>query len=660
MSVKRIDITHRSIYEGGKSFGEVGPYIYLEGVAYFEIDPDNEANTSITDIDLAPLNENGMIEFSSDFSVLKPSDPARGCRTVLLDIVNRGTRTVLSGFNRSDRSATPISNSSSGNGFLMEKGYTIVFCGWQADVPNIPGLIGLHGPEALLNGEPLVGDIMNQYQANEATQVFPLADRYHKTNPAAEKDISDAKLFVGDYPDGEFELVSPDLWSLVRVEDREIEVNPSHLYMKKGFELGRIYQLVYKGVGSRLVGLGFAALRDVSIFLKEKDHAVNPLAGEIDYVISFGSSQSGRFLRQYLYTGMNIGEDGKLAMDGIIPHVAGGMRGEFNLRFGQPSKDVCYIMPGLFPFSDFNQIDPISGQEGGLLNINNSQPVTAKIMFTNTSAEYWRGDAALIHTNLLNDSDGNNLSNVRNYHFAGTQHGSGVYPPIEIRESDAIQGGNCFNAVDYSPLLRGLLERLRNWIKDGIEPPDSSCPSINKETAVSSSNVIKKFEEVESIKIPFKTLNAMRLDYGNRVDEGLTTILPPERGEKFPAYVSDVDQTLNEVAGIRLPDVSVPLYTNTGWNPRHHSIGNEGLLIGITGGLAGSSVLLPITEADRDKSGDPRPSLEILYKSKEEYMDKVKYEVKKLVQAGYLLVDDIEDVCSQASDRYEHVFDTND
>ena len=173
MSVKRIDITHRSIYEGGKSFGEVGPYIYLEGVAYFEIDPDNEANTSITDIDLAPLNENGMIEFSSDFSVLKPSDPARGCRTVLLDIVNRGTRTVLSGFNRSDRSATPISNSSSGNGFLMEKGYTIVFCGWQADVPNIPGLIGLHGPEALLNGEPLVGDIMNQYQANEATQVFP-------------------------------------------------------------------------------------------------------------------------------------------------------------------------------------------------------------------------------------------------------------------------------------------------------------------------------------------------------------------------------------------------------------------------------------------------------------------------------------------------------
>ena len=658
MTVTSLDITHRSIYEGGKTFGEVGPYIYLEGVIHFQIDPNNDANLAITDINLAPLSSDGMIEFHSDFSMLKPADASKGCRTVLLDIVNRGTRTVLSGFNSSDRSASLASNTSSGNAFLMEKGYTIVFCGWQADVPDIPGLIGLHGPDAEQDGNPLVGDIMNQYQANEPTNVFPLADRYHKTNPAVEEDISNAKLYVGDYPDGEFELIPKDLWSLVRVEDREIEPEPSHVFMKDGFEPGRIYQLIYKGVGSRLVGLGFAAVRDVSIFLKKGTNSENPSAGEVDHVISFGSSQSGRFLRQYIHTGMNIGETGELAMDGIIPHVAGGMRGEFNLRFGQPSKDVCYIIPGLFPFSDFTQVDPVSGDKAGLLDVCQSQSSVPKIMFTNTSAEYWRGDAALIHTNLSDNSDGRSLDNARNYHFAGTQHGSGTYPPLEVREADGIRGAQPFNAVDYSPLLRGLLERLRKWIQEGIEPPPSCHPSLKSGSARNSSEVIKNFENVKSIRTPFKTLNAMRLNYGGELDSGRTTILPAERGEKFPSFVSDVDDTLNEVAGIRLPDVSVPLYTNTGWNPRHESIGNEGLLIGITGGLAGSSVRLPVTEEQRISSGDSRPSIESLYGSKEDYLNKVEEEVKLLVKNGYVLEDDIEGLCTDAASRYDHIFET--
>ena len=659
MAVTSLDITHRSIYEGGKAFGEVGAYIYLEGVIHFQIDPSNDSNMAITDLNLAPVNEDGMIEFHSDFSMLKPADASKGCRTVLLDIVNRGIRTVLSGFNRSDRSASLTSNVSSGNAFLMEKGYTIVFCGWQADVPDIPGLIGLHGPNAEQDGQPLVGDIMNQYQTNELTSIFPLADRYHKTNPAVEENISSAKLYVGDYPDGNFELVSNDLWSLIRVEDQEIEPEPSHIFMKDGFEPGRIYQLIYKGVGSRLVGLGFAAVRDVSIFLKQETNSMNPADGEVDHVISFGVSQSGRFLREYIYTGMNIGEHGELAMDGIIPHVAGGMRGEFNLRFGQPSKDICYIIPGLFPFSDFAQVDPVSGEVSGLLDTCRAQSTVPKIMFTNTSAEYWRGDAALIHTNLSDSSDGQNISNVRNYHFAGTQHGSGIYPPEEVREADGIRGAHPFNAVDYSPLLRGLLERLRTWIQEGLEPPTSCHPSFKNGSARNSSEVIKNFENVNGIRTPFKTLNAMRLNYGEHLEVGRTTILPAERGEKFPSFVSDVDDTLNEIAGIRLPDVSVPLYSNTGWNPRHESIGNEGLLIGITGGLCGSSVRLPITEEQRISLGDPRPSIESLYRSKKDYLIKVEEEVKSLAKDGYVLEDDIEDICIEAASRYDHVFETD-
>ena len=163
---------------------------------------------------------------------------------------------------------------------------------------------------------------------------------------------------------------------------------------------------------------------------------------------------------------------------------------------------------------------------------------------------------------------------------------------------------------------------------------------------------------MKSIRTPFKTLNAMRLNYGGELDSGRTTILPAERGEKFPSFVSDVDDTLNEVAGIRLPDVSVPLYTNTGWNPRHESIGNEGLLIGITGGLAGSSVRLPVTEEQRISSGDSRPSIESLYGSKEDYLNKVEEEVKLLVKNGYVLEDDIEGLCTDAASRYDHIFET--
>jgi len=652
MPVTRLEITHRSPFELGKSFGYVGTYTYLEGKAYFEIDPTNESNVAITDIDLAPVNSAGKVEFSSDFSMLRPTDPAKGRRTMFLDVVNRGNRTVLSSFNKSSGTLNLAAQSSSGNGFLMRQGYTVVFCGWQADVPPIKGLTALYAPQALKDGLPLVGRALNQYQCNSETNIFPLADRYHLINPTV--DIEDARLLVGDHPNGSFQEVPRKEWSLVRVEDQEIEPDPGHVYMSNGFQPGRIYQLIYMAKGSRIVGLGFAAVRDICSFIKygtEIDG--NPSAGEIDHAVSFGSSQCGRFLRQYLHTGMNSDEENRQAMDGVIAHVGGGMRGEFNLRFGQPSKDVCYITPELFPFTDLKQRDPTSGNEGGLLDLMLEKGNIPKVMFTNSSGEYWRGDAALIHTELGGPKDAPEHENVRRYHFAGTQHGQGSFPPEVIRESDGTKGHLPFNAVDYSPLLRACLTNLDEWIKDGEKAPASQHPRHSDNTAIESQSLLERFDEVEGVRVPSRVLNPMRLDYGNEQHLGRTTKLPPERLDYYPAYVSEIDETLNEVSGIRLPDVSVPVATNTGWNPRDSSIGNEDLLIGITGGLAGWTLPLPSTELEKNNTNDPRPSLESLYRSKEIYISMVREAARDLAKERYILEEDIEEIVDKAEFRYD-------
>ena len=659
MPVSRFEITSKVLLENGKEYGDIGTYDHLQGTAYFEVDPLSESNERIVDIQLAPRNAVGKVEFSADFVLLTPSDPDKGNGTLFLDVVNRGNKTVLYGFNSANRPTDPTSPIESGNGFLMREGYTVMFCGWQADVPDIPGLIGLSVPEASVDGEHLSGRVMNQYQANVATSVFPLADRYHLKNPAADETELEAELMVQDQPNGIPELIERDKWALVRVEDSEIEPDVSHVHLQGGFELGRIYKLVYTAKGSRIVGLGFAAVRDICSFMKfASDEEGNPLSGYLDHAISYGVSQTGRFLRQYIYTGMNVDESARQSMDGIIAHVGGGMRGEFNLRFGQPSKDVCYIIPELFPFTDTEQKDTVTGKEGGLLDRMTSQGKVPKIMFTNSSAEYWRGDAALIHTNIEDNSDAPEHPNVRRYHFSGTQHGSGKYPLETVRESDSVRGNLPFNGINYTPILRGCLTNMNNWIKGENDPPASSHPRHEDGTAIETKDVIGKFSKIPGIRLPDRVLNPMRLDYGDEQHLGRTVKLPPEQGETYPAFVSDVDETLNEIAGIRLPDVSVPVATNTGWNTRHSLIGNEGLLIGITGGLAGWTVALPSTESEKERDHDPRPSLESLYHTKQDYMLKIKEAAQKLIEEGYILNEDFQGVMDICEQKYDDITST--
>ena len=352
MAITQLDITKRSSFASGESFGDVGAYELLEGTAHYAVDPSHPRNQGITDLDLAPRNAAGLVEFSADFAMLQPANVDRGNRRILFDVVNRGRKTALS-LNSVPTANDPTSPLEAGNGYLMRRGYTVVWGGWQADVPPTPGLIGMQAPEAISPQGPLSGKIMCQFQCNEPTNVFLLADRQHLPNPAADPEEAEATLTVRDLPNSPATAVDRDQWSFVRVEDADLEPQHNHVYMPSGFEPGKIYQLIYTTTGSRIVGLGFAAMRDAVSFLKHAPaSAGNPCADAIDYAYAMGRSQSGRFLRQYIHVGINEDEEDRPALDGIIPHVAGGMRGEFNLRFGQPSKDVCYIIPEMFPFTD--------------------------------------------------------------------------------------------------------------------------------------------------------------------------------------------------------------------------------------------------------------------------------------------------------------------
>ena len=654
MALTELEITRRTSFASGEGFGEVGAYELLEGTAHYVVDPSHARNRAVVDLELAPRNSSGAVEFSSDFAVLQPVNVDRGNRRILFDVVNRGRKTALT-FNSAPMATDHMAPLQAGNGYLMRRGYTVVWGGWQSDVPPTPGLIGLQGPEAVGPQGPLTGRTMAQFQCNELTQVFLLADRDHLANPAADPEEAEATLTVRDLPNSPATPIDRSQWSFVRVEDEDVEPQHSHIYMPSGFEPGRIYQLVYTTNVSRIVGLGFVAMRDAVSFLKYAPaSAGNPLAGAIDYAYAIGRSQSGRFLRQYIHTGINEDEEDRTALDGIIPHVAGGMRGEFNMRFGQPSKDVCYIIPEMFPFTDTTQTDPVTGAQGSLLDAMERRGRVPKIMFTNTSAEYWRGDAALIHTDLETLTDAPESPHARSYHFAGCQHGSGDFPPLEFRASDGIRGQLPLNSVDYAPLLRAALDNLDRWVTSGEEPPASRHPSLNDGTAVESHTLLERFAQLPDVRVPTQTTRAIRLDYGPEAHLGRATKLPADEGEEFPALVADLDESFNERGGIRLPDLSVPVATYTGWNLRDESIGNPGLFIGITGGLAGWTLPLPATQAEREATGDPRTSIEERYDSREDYLEQVSRAAKELVAEGYLLEEDVAEVVELAGRKYDY------
>ena len=645
MAVTALEIKTCSPVAQGIAFADVGPYQYLEGTVHFAVDPDHPRNAGITDLSRAPRDAQGLVHSSADFRVLQPVAPERGNQRLLLDIVNRGNPTVLTNFN------SAVGRMDPGNGFLMRQGYTVVWVGWQDDVPVVPGLIRITVPEAVdAGGQPISGKIAVTFQPDAPVRVQLLSDRLHRPHPAKDLNDRDATLTVQDHEDAPPQTIPRNQWSFAHVEGDRAVPDATSIYLASGFLPGKVYRVVYTTTGAPVIGLGLLAARDMASFLKYATASEgNPCAGHIQYAYSFGRSQSGRFLRHFLYLGLNEDEQDRTVFDALMPLVAGGGRGEFNQRFGQPSNSNKYSVKNLFPFHDTTQTDTETGRTDGLLARLHARGQRPKVFFINTAAEYWGGHAALIHSDLDGKRDLVPSEAVRIYHLAGTQHGPGNLLLTDTGAADDSRGQQRPNSVDYRPLLRAALVNLDRWVNEGQAPPPNLHPRLEDGTAVPPAQTAATFQAMPGVEFPAHLRSIARLDFGSGADEGIPTVLPPKVSKPYANLVSAVDADGNELAGIRLPDISVPLATYTGWNVRHPDIGGPGQTLS----LLGSTIPFPATEAERQAAGDPRPSIEERYLSKEDYLGRVKQAAEALVQQGYLLADDLPTVAEQASQRYD-------
>jgi len=637
MAFMSVHIARREPVLGGRPFGAAGGYEKIDGTLRFGIDPLHPLHAQITDLERAPRNGAGLVECAADFYLLRPLDGARGNGALLLDVPNRGRKLALAMFNSTLRAADPVTEEDFGNGFLMRHGYTIAWVGWQPDVPRVDGLMALDAPAA----RGVTGLVRCEFRPNLPARQLPLADRYHIPQPTLALDDPEARLHVSEDAGAEPVLVPRASW---RFPDS------THLELDGGFAPGRIYTLIYRAQDPAIIGLGLVAVRDAAAWLRFGRAADgNPCAGTLARAHAFAVSQSGRFLRHFLYLGLNEDERGRRVFDAMIPHVAGARRGEFNMRFGQPSLNARGAVGSLFPFTDVEQVDPLTGARGSLLARQAARGGLPRIFSINSSAEYWRGDGSLIHTDVEARTDVDTVPEARQYLFAGTQHTPGALPPPDADPNTGARGLQMFNVVDYAPLLRAALVNLDAWVRDGIAPPPSAVPRLADGSAVPAEATEKTFTAIPGVRFPDRIERPARLDFGPEWARGVCAALPPKKGAPYATVVSAVDADGNEVAGIRPVELRAPLATFTGWNPRHPDQGAPGDLMS----MMGSTLPFCRTADERARHGDPRPSTAERYASRDAYLARVRAACAELCALRHMLAEDVEAMVARAGRQYD-------
>ena len=651
--VVRVEVRSRTDLVGGESFGKAGPYEKIAGVIHFAVDPNNAANRIITDIDLAPRNADGMVEFRSDFFMLKPVDMSRGNGTVFYEVSNRGRKGMVSRFNRAAGSLDPQTEAEMGDGFLMRQGFTLLWVGWQFDVPPREDLMRLYAPIASSGGSPITGLVRSEVVTARRMADALLADRGHVAYEVADPSHADNVMTVRDKVDGSRRVVPRDTWRFARLEAGKVVADSTHVYLEGGFEPHRLYDIVYRAQNPTVVGLGPAAVRDTMSWLKYGNpEALSIPTGSITKAVAYGASQSGRFLRTFLYYGFNADESNRKSLDGVMSHIAGGGRGSFNHRFAQPSRDghpyLNKLYPtDIFPFSDVVQHDPETDMQDGLL-AGVKPAFMPKVFYTNSSYEYWGRTASLVHTTIDGKSDLPLMDNVRAYSFAGGQHGPGRFPPVYT------SGQQLANPNDYTWVLRSLLLAMDRWIDTGTAPPPSRYPRIADGDLVWPEDLA--FPALPGVGQPADPHKAYRVVYGPEFrSKGVVTVEPPEVLSAFPILVPQVDTDGNELGGLKMPEVAVPLATYTGWNLFRAEAGPSDVLAS----MQGSYVPFPRTKAEQMDRHDPRTSIEERYGSRQDYLDQVSSVASALVGEGYLLADDVQPLVTQAGRHWDYLMQDN-
>ena len=350
--VTGLEILRREPVLNGKAFGEAGAYEKLVGKAHFALDPRLAVNKAIVDVALAPRNAQGEVEFTADVFMLKPVDPKRGNHRLFYEVGNRGNKSALGYFQKARNSKDPTRTEEFGDGALMNQGWTLLWMGWQWDVP--PGQMRMDLPIVTDHGKTITGLVRANFVPNDHSPTQALADRDHFAYAIADEASPENVMTVRDNPTDTPKVIPRGHWRFV---------NGTAVSLDGGFELGRIYDVVYRARDPRLVGAGLSGTRDLISFLKHDQGAANPMPG-LTWAYGWGVSQSGRYLRQFLYEGFNEDEDHRIVFDGVIDEVGGAGRGSFNYRFGQASRDAeeffdFFYPVDMFPFTDGLESDPV-------------------------------------------------------------------------------------------------------------------------------------------------------------------------------------------------------------------------------------------------------------------------------------------------------------
>lgn len=625
----QLDISERRLVLNGRTWGTVGAYEQLEGSAHFAFDPLHPLNAAMVDLGRAQRDAQGRVACRADFWILKPVEAESGSGSLLYYVVNRGRKGALGTFNLATGSNRPETPDEFGDGLLMEAGFTVAACAWQADVPpeapDNPHLMTLDAPTIEATG-PVCCEIL----VDELTYVHSLGSRYHRPYEVAPGSQMQAELSVRERPYDEPVPIQRDAWSFARLDDGRPAVD-----YRAGFEPGLLYNVVYTACNPTVMGIGLAATRDFVAHLK------GDAEFRIDRAYGFGSSQSGRFLRQLLYDGFNESEAGQQVFDGLQINVAGAGRGSFNHRFAQPSRHASahfdvYYPTEQFPFADGLQSDGEDGEDG-LFSRCAARGVVPKVFHVNSSTEYWNRGAALAHVDVTGQRDLDLHDQARIYHFASTQHGAADLPSGK----DELPG----NPVEFKLGHRALLMALDAWVREGREPPASCYPTLKAGTLVAPRDGAFGFPVLPGLARPTAARRVCRLDFGPRWPEGIIDSALPERGAFYPTLVPAVDSDGNEIEGIRLPEVAVPLGTFVGWRLRDADMGAPWAMVGLSGAW------LPFA-AHMSASGDPRPPLSARYADADDYRAQCLDAARDLVARGYLLERDIERVGKRAVDMY--------
>jgi hypothetical protein len=636
----RIEFTSKTAFAGGVSFGDTGPYERLLGMASFAIDSNEKDLPFVVDLDLAPRNSDGLVEFKAVLDIVKPVDLSRGNRRLLCDFSNRGNRGAFTRLN--DGGGSDLSKPSyAGNGFLNRLGYTVVWCGWQGDLIYTGNNLVAFLPEARQNGQPLRGRVRQEFIADRRgvlsmpvsgaanVQCYPVLNRASATLTVREKE-ADPRVAV---PDNDWELAK------AKDTDGKVELTPSNtdLYVKRGFKPGWIYELIYDTEGSRVMGLGFLGLRDLVSFLRhgkaDANGVPNPLAGSVDKAYGYGASLAGRVVREYVYEGWNRDAEGRKGFDALLTHTGVG-RLFFNMRFAQigryPRQHEEHSWPSeRYPFTFTSVPDPFSGKLDSVLKRPDTDPL---IIHSHTAGEYWERHGSMTHTDPRDGSDVEIPANVRMYALTGAPHAAiaadnprwiGQLPP---------------NNISPQPFLRACFALMDRWATTGEAPPPSRVPRRSEGTLVSPEETLKHFPKIPGVNLPATPSRLSYWNYGPDFDDrGIVSLFPPEavEGKEYPVQVPQVDADGNDMGGVRYPDVQAPLGTYLGWALRKAGFA-EGELLSTNGCI----ITFARTKAEREATNDPRSSVEERYASHEAYVEAVKRAVEGLVKERFMLAED--------------------